>query len=253
MWGLVLLFALSAAQDPVRIGVMALLIARPRPMHNLLAYWLGLMATGFGAALATLFGLHHFLLPVARVVTSVATNPVVPPAQIVLGALALSAAAVIAVRCSLRQSAPAAAPSAAMPGSNFSSADPQPKTPNLIARLSSSWCGVLAGLLEGRSLRTAFVAGLFTSTQVIECGAAMIAILASGAAAGAQLSAALMFTLVAFAIVEIPLVSCLVSPAKTQAVVMVLHDWLRAHRRPIFLCVVGVVGVFMVVSGVGKI
>ena len=59
MWGLVLLMALSAAQDPIRIGVMTLLIARPRPMHNLLAYWLGLMATGFGAALAALFALRE--------------------------------------------------------------------------------------------------------------------------------------------------------------------------------------------------
>ena len=116
MWGLVLLFALSAAQDPVRIGVMALLIARPRPMHNLLAYWLGLMATGFGAALAALFVLHDFLLPVVRVVTSVATNPVVPPAQIALGVLALSTAAMLAMRCSLRQAPHAAMAGAAMPG-----------------------------------------------------------------------------------------------------------------------------------------
>jgi hypothetical protein len=253
MWGLVLLFALSAAQDPIRIGVMAVLIARPRPMHNLLAYWLGLMATGFGAALAALFGLHDFLLPVAGVVTSVARHPVFPPAQIALGVLALSTAAMLAVRCSPRQAPHAAMAGAAMPGGDPSPLVLQPKTPTVFARLSSSWCGLLEGLAEGRSLRTAFVAGLCTSTQIIECGAAMIAILSSGAAAGAQVSAALMFTFVAFAIVEIPLVSCLVAPAKTQAVVMRLHDWLRAHRGPTSLFVLGLVGVFMVVSGVGKI
>ena len=81
----------------------------------------------------------------------------------------------------------------------------------------------------------------------------MIAILAAGAGAGTQVSAALMFTLVAFAIVEIPLISCLVAPAKTQTVVMRLHDWLRAHRRQIFIVILGVVGVFTLVSGVGKI
>lgn len=253
MWGLVLLFALSAAQDPVRIGVMALLIARPRPMHNLLAYWAGLMATGFGAALAALFGLHDLLLPVVRVVTSVATNPVVPPAQIALGGLALSTAATLAMRCSLRQAPHAAMAGAAMPGGDPSLPELQPKTPSAFARLSSSWCGLLESMVEGRSLRTAFVAGLCTSTQIIECGAAMIAILAAGAGAGTKVSAALMFTLVAFAIVEIPLISCLVAPAKTQNVVMRLHGLLCTHRRQIFIVILGVVGVFTLVSGVGKI
>ena len=252
MWGLVLLFALSAAQDPVRIGVMALLIARPRPMHNLLAYWLGLMATGYGAALAALFGLHDFLSPVGRFATSVARNPVVPFAQVAFGALTLSTAAMLAGRLSLRQAAPAAVLGAAMPGGDQPPIVLHSQAPNLFVRLSSSWSGLLQSMVEGRSLRMAFVAGLCTSTQVIECGAAMIAIIASGAAAGTQVSAALLFTLVAFAIVEVPLVSCLVAPAKTQAVVMRLHDGLRAHRRPIFLLVLGMVGVFMLVSGVGK-
>jgi hypothetical protein len=246
MWGLVLLFALSAAQDPLRIGVMALLIARPRPMHNLFVYWLGLMVTGFGAALAALFVLHDLLLPVVRVVTSVAASPVVPPMQIVLGALALLAAALLTVRSVVRQPA-----HAAIPAGDSHALVLQPGTPTVPGRLSLS--SMLKSLLEGRSLGMAFIAGLCTSTQIIECGAAMIAILASRAGAGTQVCSALMFTLVAFAIVEIPLVSCLVSPAKTQAVVMWLHEWLRAHRGPIFVFVLGLVGVWMMVSGMGRI
>jgi hypothetical protein len=253
MWGLVLLFALSAAQDPIRIGVMALLIARPRPMHNLLAYWLGLMATGFGAALAALFGLHSFLLPVGRVVSSVARHPAVPFAQIAFGALVLSAAAMLAGRLSLSQAPHAAVVGAAMPNGDPSPLELHPKTPNLFARLSSSWSGLLENMIEGQSVKTAFAAGMCTSTQVIECGAAMVAILASGAAASTQLSAALLFTVVAFAIVEIPLVSCLVAPTKTQAVVMRLHDWLRAHRGQVFIIVLGVVGALALVNGLGKI
>jgi hypothetical protein len=81
----------------------------------------------------------------------------------------------------------------------------------------------------------------------------MMVILASGAGAGTQVGAALMFTLVAFTITEIPLVSCLVSPAKTQAVVMQLQDWLRAHRRPIFVFMLGAFGVVMVAKGVGGV
>jgi hypothetical protein len=252
MWGLVLLMALSAAQDPIRIGVMTLLIARPRPMHNLLAYWLGLMATGFGAALAALFALDDFLLPIGRVATSVAASPVFPPAQIALGALMLSTAALLTVRSSVHRTTyalmPGGDPSSVVlqpnPDCDCSAVALQPKLPAVFSRVSC--------LLNGKSLGMAFVAGLCTSTQVIECGAAMIAILASGAGAGTRFSAALLFSLVAFAIVEIPLVSCLVSPAKTQAVVMQLHDWLRAHRRQIFVLMLCVVGVFMVANGLGR-
>lgn len=242
MWVAVLMFALAAAQDPVRIGIMVLLISRPRPIHNVLAYWLGLMATGFGAALAALFLLRDLMLPVVRVVTSAATNPVVPPIQVALGVLALSAAAMLAAPSSVRQAA-----HAPMPGGDPSAPVLQRPTPTVFSRLS--W----ARLLEGGSLWTPFAAGLCTSTQIVEFWGAMMVILASGAAAGTQVSAALVFTLVAFAVAEIPLITYLVSPAKTQAVVLQLHGWLRAHRRPIFVFVLGVVGVWMVVNGVGNV
>lgn len=242
MWGLVLFFAFTAAQDPVRIGIVVLLISRPRPMPHLVAYWLGLKAMGFGAALAALFLLRDFILSVTRVVTSAARNPVVPPIQIALGVVALSTAAMLAAPSSVRQAA-----YALVPGGDPSAQVLQPKTPTVFSRLS--W----RRLLEDGSPRMAFVFGLGTATPLIEFWAAMMVIVASGAGAGAQVIAALMWILVAYAIAEIPLVSYLASPAKTQAVVMRLHDWLRAHGRPIFVLVLGVVGVFMVASGVGRV
>jgi len=242
MWGLVLFFAFTAAQDPVRIGIVVLLISRPRPMPNLLAYWLGLKAMGFGAALAALFLLRDFILSVTRVVTSAARNPVVPPIQIALGVVALSTAAMLAAPSSMRQAA-----YALVPGGDPSAQVLQPKTPTVFSRLS--W----RRLLEDGSPRMAFVFGLGTATPPIEFWGAMMVIVASGAGAGAQVIAALVWILVAYAIAEIPLVSYLASPAKTQAVVMRLHDWLRAHGRPIFVLVLGVVGVLMVAKGVGRV
>jgi hypothetical protein len=243
MWGAVFFFGFTAAQDPVRIGIMALLISRSRPIPNLLAYWLGLMASGFGAALAALFLLHDFMRPVMRVVTSAATNPVVPPIQIALGVLALSTATMLAVPSSVRQATYAVVPD----GGDPSALVRQPKAPTLFSRLS--W----TAMLQRGSLWMAFVAGLFTSTQIVEFLGAMLVIQASEAGAGTQVSAALMFTLAAFAIVEIPLVSCLVSPTKTQVLVMLLHDRLRAHRRPLFAFILRAVGVFMVANGVGRV
>ena len=50
-----------------------------------------------------------------------------------------------------------------------------------------------------------------------------------------------------------PALALAVWSTKTQAVVMQLQDWLRADRRAIFVVVLGVVGVWMVTNGLGKI
>jgi hypothetical protein len=107
--------------------------------------------------------------------------------------------------------------------------------------------------LERGSLPVAFAAGIWSATPPVEYVGAMVAILASGAAAGAQVSAALMFTVVAFAVVEIPLVGYLATPAKTQAVLLRLHGWIRVRRQPILSVVVGACGVLLVVAGMGRI
>lgn len=57
--------------------------------------------------------------------------------------------------------------------------------------------------------------------------------------------------LVASAIVEIPLVLYVFSPARTQAAVLRLQGWLRAHHRPILLVFLSLFGVFMFACGLG--
>jgi hypothetical protein len=248
MWGAVLLFAIAAAQDPVRIGIMVLLISRPRPLSNLLAYWFGLMVTGFGAALAALFLLHDFLVPIVRLAHSIASHPAVPPIQLAVGVLAISVAGVLAVPRSVRQEAYALTPA----GDPTTPTIEPTKTPTALSRLALprlSWTAVL----EGKSLGMPFVAGLCTSTQLLEFWGAMLVILASGAAASTQVAAALVFTLVAYTITEVPLVTYLVSPAKTQVIVMGMHGWLSAHRRPLFAAALGAVGAMMLVKGLGRL
>jgi hypothetical protein len=247
MWSAVLFFGIIAAQDPVRIGIMALLISRPRPLSNLLAYWLGLMVTGFGLALAALFLLHDFLVPVVRLTHSIAAHPALPAIQVAAGVLALSAAGMVVMPRSVRQAAYALMPTTSNP---VAPPVETAKTPTAASRLTVprlSWTAVL----ERKSLGMPFVAGLCTSTQLLEFWGAMLVILASGAAAGTQVAAALVFTLVAYTITEIPLVAYVVSPAKTQSVVMGMHGWLSARRRTIFVMLLGTFGAMMLAKGVG--
>ena len=50
MCSAVFVLSLLVAMDPVRIGITALLLSRPRPMLNLFVFWLGGMAAGIDAS-----------------------------------------------------------------------------------------------------------------------------------------------------------------------------------------------------------
>ena len=106
-------------------------------------------------------------------------------------------------------------------------------------------------LVERGSVGMAFAAGLAMSAPPLEFWGAILAILASGAAGGTQVSALVVFMLVGYAIAEIPLICFLAAPAKTRSIVARLHTWLGLHRRPIFLTCLGAFGVLMVAGGVG--
>lgn len=245
MWPTVLILALAALGEPVRVGVIAILVSLPRPMRNLLVYWLGLMVSGLGAALVGLFLLRDFVPPICRFVASAVNSPIVCPMQIVIGVLAL-ASTVMLVRGSLvRRHVPAARQGASTPVLLE-----EPKTPDKSTALARiSW----PNLVERGSVWMSFLAGVSTSMPPIEFWGAVMAILASGAAVGTQVSAAVVFVLVAYAIAEIPLVGYLAFPTKTHNVAIYLHNWLCVHRRQILIYMVGVFGVTMIATGVGSI
>ena len=244
MWATVLVLALGAATDPVRFGIAVFLIARPRPMLNLLAFWLGGMATGVAAALGALTLLRDFLSVVVQDVTSTVAIFTRGPVEIAIGVLALPAAALIAVGSSAHRRA-----RVPIHGGDPSSLALQPSTPTAFSRLTAR----AQHVLEGGHPWVAFVVGLGQSTNPVEYLAALAVIVASGAAIGTQISAAVMFTVVVLAVVEIPLVSYLATPAKTQAFMLYLQDWVRARRRQIVAVMLAVAGVMLVARGMGSL
>lgn len=240
MWGLVLFLALGAATDPLRLGMAALLVSRPRPMPNLFVYWLGGIAAGLAAALVVLTLLRDFALTVVQGVSSAAATSTAGQIEIAIGALALSSAALIAFGIPARQRARTLTPS----GDRLTRVL-QPSTPTAFSRLSTR----AHETLEGGCLWVAFVAGLGSATPPIECLVALTAIAASRAAIGTQLSASVLFTVVILAVIEIPLISSLATPARTQSVMLQLHSWVRAHRRRIFAVMLAVMGASLMIKG----
>ncbi len=141
MCSAVLVLSLLVALDPVRIGIMALLISRPRPMLNLLAFWLGGMAAGIATALLVLFFLRDFTLSLMREVDSASSSPIVAGIQVAIGVLAV----LIAARLWARQRAPVP-----VTGGDSSVLVLEPNTATGSSRLS------IRCQLEGGSLVVAF-------------------------------------------------------------------------------------------------
>ncbi len=246
MWGTVLFFAVICAVEPTRIGLAALLVALPRPFLNLLAFWIGLVISGFGLALAGLFLLRDYLPRIIHAFRFASASPVVPPIKVAFGVLAISVVAMLAARSRMRQAVPVPVP---VPYGGPSGLELEKNKLRLWSPLSLP--RRLPVLVKSGSVGMAFIAGLCTSAPPLEFWGAVLAILASGATGGTQVSAVVMFLLVGYAIAEIPLICYLASPSKTRSIVAQLHGWLRAHSRPISLSCLGVFGVLMIAGGVG--
>jgi hypothetical protein len=202
--------AIAVSLEPFRIGMTILMINRPRPGLQLLAFLTGGFAMGTAVGLIVLFifrpavGSAHFTLP--RV-------------QIIVGVVLLINAAVVAT------------------GFGFGSRRFEP----LATRTRQ--------LLNGRSLRTAAVAGFGIALPSVDYLAVLALIVASGAAASVQVGALLVFNLVAFGFVEIPLICYLVAPDRTRAGLSALQEWLRTRRRRAVTILLAVVGCVLLAAG----
>jgi hypothetical protein len=253
--GAVLVLALAMAIDPVRLGVTLLLISRPRPILNLLTYWLGAMFVGVSSAVVVLTMMRDFAPALLQNLSNLVATPTVRHAQLVAGLLALLVAALITTGLPVRQrfglqvpipvSVPVEMPVPLSIGGDPSSLLLQTSAPTGISLLLCR----ARGALKGESLWVALAAGMGTGPAPMEYLAALVAILASGGEIGRQISAAVMFNIVMLAICETTIVSYLAMPTKTQAIIGLLNGWIRTHRRRILSLIVGVAGLCLVVAG----
>lgn len=261
MWSSVLGAAFLLALNPVRLAIILLLISRPRPLQNLLAWWVGNLIVSIPTLLVPLMVLHA-----TPTFTSFArdsdNSSVVRHIKLGIGVLALSIAALIAVRSRTRERA-----QLPTPGGNASTLVSDSNKPTAISRLlsrardastgdgSAFWrlLGRAHNAWEDGSLWVAVVFGIICVPPPDVVLFVLAAIVTSGAATGVQVSAAIAYVFVLLWVLEITLVSYLVAPAKTEAVLRVLRDWASAHRRQIPVAVFAVIGVALVANNIGSV
>jgi hypothetical protein len=245
MWGTVLLMAVVAGVDPARIGAVAYMLTRPRPMRLLVAYFVG----GFGVSLI-IGGVVLFVLGEAGVGQS---SSVPPEIEIAVGALALVVAALVGsgIAARLRDRAQARRGSA---NTHDAKQDDQsgpvgleklPGFEKLPQRAQDA--------LRSESPWIAWVAGVAIAMPTAYYLAAIAAILKSGVSTGGQIGALLVFNVIAFLAVEIPLVSFLTAPDATRARLDQIYKWVSTHQRVVITTLAGIVGVYLITVGISKL
>jgi hypothetical protein len=93
------------------------------------------------------------------------------------------------------------------------------------------------------------MAGLGIAFPSVDYLAALAVILASAAAAMTQVVALLIFNVVAFALVEIPLLAYLLAPHATLTSITALHGWIRSRRRVAVVTLLTAVGSVLLAVG----
>jgi hypothetical protein len=264
VWSSVAVLALPIALDPVRLGVNLLLVSRPRPAQSLLVYWVGCISASFVLLVVPLLVLHFtpmfssFVHDMANPATTASST--VRHVETFLGVLVLAVAALMPVRFVKHQRARVPDGDARM---STLGADADASTPvsrllkrgqdapaeggsaihRLLGRANNAW--------EAGALWVALVIGFWAGPNPSLVMFSLTTILASRAAIGTQIGAAVVFIVVSLAVVEIVLICNLVAPTKTQAGLRRLHDWVRGYRQQILVAILTLVGIAFVGQGTG--
>jgi len=218
MWFPLLLMALAVSLEPFRIGMTVVMVNRPRPALQLLAFLAGGFAMGIAVGVVVLFVLRPALG---------SAHVTLPVVQIVVGAVVLLNAVLVAAGLFGRM-----------------------RSVDTAGRVVGPVTARARQFLDARSLWTAGVAGLGIALPSVHYLAALALIVASGAAGTVQFGALVTFNLVSFTLVEIPLLAYLIAPERTRAVLTSGYERVRAHGRHGFAGVLSVVGGVLVLVGV---
>ena len=214
MWFTVLLMAVAISTEPFRLGMTVLMLNRPRPVAHLFAFLCGGVIMAGAPGLGVVF--------VLRTAIPQSTRPTLPILQLVIGGAALLIAAFVVSGIKLRRGAPA------------------------VEKAPSKW----RQRLTGESPLLAGVAGIAIALPSVDYLAVLTVILASDATASAQIGALLMFNVIAFGFVEVPLAGFLFPPNRPRAAMDRLNRWMAEHRRWTLSAMLVVVGCILLVSGV---
>lgn len=221
MWMTVVVLATAVNFEPSRPTLVPLMLARPRPIVQLTALYLGIFITGMIAGLLTLFVFHR---------TPLGNDPVNGGrVQIGIGLLAFLIAALTASNAFRRRGRPAAT------GGERPVEKIAEHARNMLRKGNSAWVSFLLGLGIG--------------LPSVDYLAVLVVIGASGASPSMQITALLVFMLLGNAFIAVPLAAYVLAPHRTNRRIALCQSWIRDRTRRQIAAVLVAVGVIQIGLG----
>ncbi|ABK71066.1 peptidoglycolipid exporter Gap [Mycolicibacterium smegmatis] len=272
MWSDILGLALFVSLNPLLLGFILLVLSRPRPVPNLVVFWVGCLIVNVPGFLIPLFVLRAVpsFAEFAEDLTTADPSSGIEPFQLGTGIFALAVSAVIALRMWVKRRAN----QPVLVGSGAGDRGPTDDASTLVldsgAREAREPGAIARMILRMRSALQRLVSRLH---QEWENGALWVALVfglayipppplvllvdtiigGSGAPIGTQIIAVFVFIMAMLAVFEITLLSYVIAPRRTQAVLEPLHEWSHRHRQMILLVLFGAVGIWELIVGLGVI
>ena len=239
MWATVVLMALVAGRGPARIAAVIVISSKSRPVRLLAAY----LAGGFGVSLIVgamvLFVLEGMGVGLRRGLP--------PYIDIVVGVFALVVAVVVGggavgrVRSRIRRRAAAET----IAGEASRGIERLPAFHKLPQPVQNA--------VLGESVWVACIAGVAVGIPSVYYLAAIAAILAADARLGSSIAALVVFNVIAFILTEISIVSFVRAPVATRKWVDRLYTWATNRQRLVMGLLPGMVGIYLLVTGISKL
>lgn len=227
------LLGLAVSIEPARIGLIALLLTRPRPARHLFVFLCTGLALSLSVGFTVLFVFHHTFLGQANF------NPAL--IQIGIGVVAILLGALLASNIPLRQFARKEMADVPAGGPNETVVEvEQELAPGRFKRLSTR----VRAFAKGESSWFSGSIGAALAMPSVDYMALLALIIASKTPAIEQASALVTFLLLASWAAVIPLLSFMVAPGKTRIWVQRFNEWIRTRTRKhagAFVIIVGVI------------
>jgi Sap, sulfolipid-1-addressing protein len=255
MWALLVVTGLGMAIDPVRLGLAVVMLSRRSPMRNLLAFWLGGMVAGVGIATAVLLLMRDVALAAIRsaanAISEVRAAVIIfsgPRLMITVGVLSLVVLAVMLARERAAKRV-VAGQTTVSSGNTAVLVEEEQRPKSAFARLGAR----TQEMLDSDAIWPAFLVGMGSTFPPYEGVVLLTFIMASGTGIFTQFSVFIVFTVMVLTVIEIPLVSYLIRPEKTLALMLKMQVWLQTYRMKITQAVLGIGGVIWVTQGIAAL
>ena len=220
--GEVFVIAVVSALDAGLLAAAVVMLGRPRPARQLLAYLVGGMGFSIIIGLLIVFALHG---------SSVLRGP----DKSTRAAIAVAAGALLIVIAAI-----------ALSGRQVQWHPRRTRKRNAEDRPRQS---LPDRALGSDSLWIAWAAGAAYSWPGAEYLAGLTLLAKVNAPPAANVAAILGFNVVMFALIELPLLGLLLMPDRTRSLTEKFSGWMTAHRRRLIVIVAGAGGTYLLISG----